>query len=146
MEKLVVWEHNGKLFLVDGHHRFQIARKHGIPFQIAKKIGSLYGSSERKIYYAYEFAKAVDRVKQVNAKDAERILRGEVKDAITALPQIIKREKPEIVRKALEKIAEGEEKLKKAVMDVKIQKLREKAEQLTPPSGEYDVIVIDPLM
>ena len=28
-EKLVVWEHNGKLFLVDGHHRFEIARWHG---------------------------------------------------------------------------------------------------------------------
>jgi len=33
----VVWEHNGRLFLVDGHHRFELARKHGISFQITKK-------------------------------------------------------------------------------------------------------------
>ena len=210
-EKLVVWEHNGKLFLVDGHHRFQIARKHGIPFQItkknfrnleeakrwmlqnqlarrnltdeqrayiqgklyemlkknreenlkqysspkgqnvpsgdhatAKRLGSLFGVNEKTVRRSYEFAQAVDRVKAVKPEVAEKILKGEVKDAITALPQIIREEKPEIVREALERVAEGEKKLKRAVMDVKIQKLKEKAEKLDPPPDKYDVIVVDP--
>jgi len=210
-EKLVVWEHNGKLFLVDGHHRLEIARKHGIPFQITKKnfrsleeakiwmlqnqlgrrnltdeqrayiqgklyemlkkprgrpqkigqnvqffnsenataenLGSLFGVNEKTVRRNSKFAEAVDRVKQINVKAAEKILRGEVKDAITALPQIIEKEKPEIVEEALKRLAEretGKLKLKKAVMEVKIQKLKEKAEKLDPPSGKYNVIVVDP--
>jgi len=109
-----------------------------------RELGSLFGSSERKIRYACEFAKAVDGVKEVKPEVAEKVFRGEVKDAITALPQIMEREEPEIVSEALEKVAEGEEEIKKAVIEVEIQKLKEKAEKMDPPSGKYDVIVVDP--
>ncbi|MCD6240015.1 hypothetical protein J7K27_00635 [Candidatus Bathyarchaeota archaeon] len=51
----------------------------------AKRIGSLFGSSERKVRYAYEFARAVDKVKEINPEAAKKILEGKVKDALTAL-------------------------------------------------------------
>jgi len=111
----------------------------------AKKIGSLFGSSQATVRRNYEFAKAVDRVREVKPEVAEKIFRGEVKDALTALPQVIKKEDPEVVREALERVARGEsKKIKKAVMEVKIQKLKKKAENLKLPDGKYDVIVIDP--
>ena len=50
----------------------------------AKKIGSLYGSSERKIHYAYDFAQAIDKVREEKPEAAEKILRGEVKGVIYA--------------------------------------------------------------
>ena len=36
LEPLVVWEHGKKLILLDGHHRFGICTKNGIPFSIVK--------------------------------------------------------------------------------------------------------------
>jgi len=51
------------------------------PAATAKKIGSIFGSSERKVRYAYEFARAVDKVKEINPRAAKKILEGKVKDA-----------------------------------------------------------------
>lgn len=66
----------------------------------AKQLGAIYGSSERKIRYAYDFAQAIDKVREEKPEAAEKILRGEVKDALTALPQFVKKEDPESVGKA----------------------------------------------
>jgi len=73
-------------------------------------IASSFGVNEKTVRRAYEFAKAVDRVRETKPEAAEKILKGEVKDAITALPQVIKKEEPEILDEALEKIAQGESK------------------------------------
>ncbi len=41
-ESLIVWEHEQKLILVDGHNRFRFCRKHGIDFKMSiKPFGSL---------------------------------------------------------------------------------------------------------
>ncbi|MBW2559146.1 MAG: ParB N-terminal domain-containing protein, partial [Deltaproteobacteria bacterium] len=61
----------------------------------AKKIGSLFGSSQATVRRNYKFAKAVDKVREVKPEAAEKIFRGEVKDALTALPQVIRKEDPE---------------------------------------------------
>jgi N6-adenosine-specific RNA methylase IME4 len=36
IEPLSVWEHDGKLFLLDGHHRFKVCKEHSKPFQIVR--------------------------------------------------------------------------------------------------------------
>jgi len=51
-------------------------------------LASLFGSGEKTIRRNYEFAKAVDKIREEKPEAAERIFRGEVKDALTALPQV----------------------------------------------------------
>jgi len=36
-DPLVVWRRNGQLILVDGHHRYELAKKHGLSFQIVER-------------------------------------------------------------------------------------------------------------
>jgi hypothetical protein len=36
-DPLVVWRKDGQLILVDGHHRYELAKKHGLSFQIVER-------------------------------------------------------------------------------------------------------------
>jgi ParB-like chromosome segregation protein Spo0J len=36
-DPLVVWRKDGQLVLVDGHHRYELAEKHGLSFQIVER-------------------------------------------------------------------------------------------------------------
>jgi len=36
-DPLVVWRRNGQLILVDGHHRYELAKKHGLSFQVVER-------------------------------------------------------------------------------------------------------------
>jgi N6-adenosine-specific RNA methylase IME4 len=36
LDPLAVWEHDGKLILLDGHHRLKVCKEHNKPFQIVK--------------------------------------------------------------------------------------------------------------
>ena len=35
-DPLVVWRRNGELVLLDGHHRYEIAQRHGVPFEVVE--------------------------------------------------------------------------------------------------------------
>ncbi|MBC7219066.1 MAG: hypothetical protein H5T49_02885 [Hadesarchaea archaeon] len=204
-DPLVVWPREGQLVLVDGHYRYQLAQKHGLPFKIvemqfasleealawvdqnqlsrrnltdeqravligriyerqkaqgtrndlqlvvkmttssgsaatAKAIAKSTGIGEKTVRRAAAFAKALDAVKQISPKAAERILKGEVKDAITVLPKAAK--DPEVLSAVAEKIAAGERSIRKAKTEVE----RKIAEKRVPdlPEGKYDVILADP--
>jgi|GEM_PF-1659993 len=36
-DSLVVWPQNGHLILLDGHHRYRLAKKHNLPFEVIEK-------------------------------------------------------------------------------------------------------------
>jgi hypothetical protein len=38
IDKLIVWEHNGKLILLDGHNRFKLCNEHGIAFAARRMV------------------------------------------------------------------------------------------------------------
>ena len=166
-DPLVVWEHGGKLILLDGHHRYKLARKHKLNFRIVKidlpdleaalewvdrnqlgrrnltdeeravVIGRLYERRKRQgrrtdltsgqidqrlttaeqiarelkigektVRRAAEFLRAVEVIQQVNPQAAERILRGELKDALTNLPRVYKEDK-KVIEKVADQIARG---------------------------------------
>ena len=46
LDPLVVWEHEGRQILLDGHHRFKICKEHGIQFDIVKMSFPDRGSAE----------------------------------------------------------------------------------------------------
>lgn len=188
-EALVVWPKDGFLFLVDGHHRYELACKYNLSFEIqekhfasldevlawvdqnqlarrnltdeqrllvlgrmyerqkkvvgrpekmgqsdpifaertSKQIATIAGVGEKTVRRAAEFAKAVDKVKDISPEAAEKILKGEVKDAITELPKLIKKD-PDMLSKVAERIASGETKAKR--VDLKrLEKIARKAEE-----------------
>ena len=217
-DPLVVWERDGKLILVDGYHRYLLAKKYGLEFKVVKRsfrdlnevkrwvyenqlgrrnltdaqrtyiLGKLYqltklephrpsnngvkftpftGShatakgiaslakvGEKTVRLAAEFAEAVDRVRELNPKAAERILSDEVKDAKTLLPKIVDNPDLPLILSKVEKLS----RLADALKEVEIEREREKA-QNTPPDfdlrcGDFeealrdvkqvDAIVTDP--
>jgi len=204
-DPLVVWPKEGKLILVDGHYRYQLAQKHGLPFNVVERnfasleevlawvdqnqlarrnltdeqrrylLGRIYerqkrqgmrsdlqlvdnlstssgsaatakaiaksaGVNEKTIRRSAEFSKAVDAVKQISPEAAERILKGEVKDAITVLPEVAK--DPEVLSAVAEKIAAGERSIRKVKTEVERKIARKRAPEL--PEGKFDVILADP--
>jgi len=158
-DPLVVWRRNGQLILVDGHHRYELAKKHGLSFQVVERefrdldevliwidrnqlgrrnltdhqrsiiVGRLYktmkqnpilnlkpfqkdrvcklhtlrgsvataraiaeqiGVNESTVRRSAQFYEAYEALQQVSPKAAEAVLRGEVKDALTMLPKVLK--------------------------------------------------------
>lgn len=168
-DALVVWPRNGQLILVDGHHRYKLAKKYNLAFRIqekhfgsleevlawidanqlarrnltdeqravvlgriyerqkkaatgfadrdmsgaqnehrqktAEKIASFAGVGQATVRRAAEFAKAVDKVKEVAPKAVDKILAGKVRDVIGELPRLVK-EDAELAHKVIAKIAE----------------------------------------
>ncbi|MGC8578321.1 MAG: DNA methyltransferase [Thermoproteota archaeon] len=203
-DPLVVWERDGELILLDGYHRFELAKKYNLEYKIvkrkfanveeaklwvlknqlgrrnltdeqrtyiigkiyealkkeehrpkkenkggnlppfsghhatAKAIASLQKVDESTVRRASEFAKAVDKVREVNPKVAERVLRGEVKDAKTVLPKIVK-EKPEVLPKVVEKIEKGTSKIKEAIKEVRIEEEVKKVQNTTVSLQDFDL-------
>jgi len=109
----------------------------------AEALASDFGIDESSIRKNYvDFAKAVDVIKEIKPTVAEKILKGEVKDALTTLPKVIKNEKPEVMKKALEVIDEGEKRVRIAIAKVKSTEIA--AQDPPPPNGKFKVIYIDP--
>lgn len=211
-DALIVWPKDGQLVLIDGHHRYRLAKKYNLPFRIeekkfgdieevllwidtnqlgrrnltdeqrayvigrmyerqkknqvqnlkqfsespsgqfvhsvktSEKIASFTGTNEKTVRRAAEFAKAVEVIKEVAPKAAERILKGEVKDALTVLPKVVK-EQPEKIAEIAQKIEAGEaEKIKRIVREIEIKEQEEQIKDgnIETPSGLFDVIVVDP--
>jgi len=228
-DPLVVWRKDGQLILVDGHHRYELAKKHGLSFQIierefrdldevliwvdrnqlgrrnltdeqravvmgrlykavklaqgrppkdekvdnlstfsgsaatAKAIAAQVGVNEKTVRRAEKFADVVEALHEVSPQAAERVLRGEVRDALTALPKVPK-EALSFVAKELE---EGARSIKQILMawhqEQKEQRLKERAEAATKldkpfvlhccdirdayqvvPAESVDLIITDP--
>jgi len=137
------------------------------PLAPAKAIATVAGVNEKTVRRAAEFAKAVDAVKEVSPEAAEKILKGEVKDAIVSLPKVAK-QNPELLQDIAEEIASGNaRKVKEAASAARKKKIlegasakdkvesleekpykvfqcdiRELADKLEPES--IDVIITDP--
>jgi hypothetical protein len=206
-DPLVVWERDGKPILVDGYHRYLLAKKYGLEFKVVKRsfrdlnevkrwvyenqlgrrnltaaqrtyilgklyqltklephrppnnvvkfttlsgtaatakgIASLAKVGEKTVRLAAEFAEAVDRVRELNPKAAERILLNEVKDAKTLLPKIVDNPDLPLILSKVEKLS----RLADALKEVEIEREREKA-QNTPPDfdlrcGDFEEVLKD---
>ena len=182
-DPLVVWRKDGQLILVDGHHRYELAKKHGLSFQIVERefrdldevliwvdrnqlgrrnltdeqrtivIGRLYktvkqnpilnlkqfqtdngdrvdnlstrsgsaatakviaeqiGVNEKTVRRAEKFADAVEALQEISPQAAERVLRGEVRDALTNLHLVPK----EALSFVADQIVSGERSIKRAM-------------------------------
>jgi 16S rRNA G966 N2-methylase RsmD len=234
-DPLVVWRKDGQLILVDGHHRYELAKKHGLSFQIVERefrdldevliwvdrnqlgrrnltdeqravvMGRLYktvkqnpvlnlkqfqkdngdrvlklstrggsaataraiaeqlGVGQATVRRAENFADAVEALQEISPQAAERVLRGEVRDALTELPKVPE-EALAFVAKELE---EGARSIKQILIkwrqEQKEQRLKERAEVATKldkpfvlhccdirdayqvvPAESVDLIITDP--
>jgi N6-adenosine-specific RNA methylase IME4 len=202
-DPLVVWRKDGRLILVDGYHRYELAKKHGLSFQIverefrdldevliwvdrnqlgrrnltdeqrafimhrlygsvklaphrpteeekkgekfspfsghhatAEAIAHMIGVSYRTVQNAHRFGKVVEALQQVSPEAAERVLRGEVRDALTELPKVPK----EALSFVAEKIEEGKRVVKEILREWRYQQL----EPPPLPKEKFDVIYADP--
>jgi N6-adenosine-specific RNA methylase IME4 len=106
----------------------------------AKAVADQIGVGEKTIRRSAEFSRALDAVKQVSPEAAEKILKGEVKDAITVLPQVAK--DPDLLSAVAEKIAKGERSIRKAKTEAGRKLAKRKAPEL--PKDKYNVILADP--
>jgi N6-adenosine-specific RNA methylase IME4 len=207
-DPLVVWRKDGQLILVDGHHRYELAKKHGLKFQMVERrfesldevliwvdrnqlgrrnltdeqrtvvIGRLYkavkqntilnlkrfqtengdrvdklstrsgsaatakaiaeqvGVNEKTVRRAEKFADAVEALREVSPQAAERVLRGEIRDALTELPKV----PSEALSFVAEKIEEGKRVIKEILREWRYQQL----EAPPLPKEKFDVIYADP--
>jgi hypothetical protein len=97
------------------------------PHATAEAIAAQIGVSYRTVQNAAKFTDAVETLQQVSPQAAERVLRGEVRDALTELPKVPK-EALAFVAKELEK---GVRSIKRILMEwrqeQKEQQLKERA-------------------
>jgi hypothetical protein len=70
----------------------------------AKKIAQMTGVSAATVKRAHQFGKVVEALQEISPKAAERVLLGEVRDALTMLPEVPK-EALSFVAKELEERA-----------------------------------------
>jgi len=56
----------------------------------AKAVAKQVGISEKTVRNAEKFAEAVEALQEISPQAAERVLRGEVRDALTGLPKVPK--------------------------------------------------------
>jgi len=106
----------------------------------AQTVASMTGFSEKTIRNAADFTEAVDKIKETSPKATEIILSGKIKDALTELPRLVKKN-PEKLSEVVKKISAGESKsIKQLVTELK----RKEAQELSPPAGKYRVIYADP--
>jgi len=94
----------------------------------AKAIAEQVGVNEKTVRRAEKFTDDVEALQQVSPQAAERVLRGEVRDALTELPKVPK-EAFSFVAKELE---EGARSIKQILMEwrqeQKEQQLKERAQ------------------
>lgn len=111
----------------------------------ARKIAEEVNVSEKTVRNAGNFAEAVDKVKEISPEVAERILKGEVNDALTQLPKVTDI-LPEVVEKlqTCNKIADAIREARREEIIQELDKQLANIENLELPNRVYDVIVIDP--
>ena len=106
----------------------------------AKEIAKQSGVNEKTVRRAADFAVAVDKVKEIDSEVANQVLRGNIKDAKTELPKLVKKN-PEKLVEVVKKISASEGKsIKQLIIELK----RREARELPFPDGKYRVIYADP--
>ncbi|SNX54167.1 DNA modification methylase [Thermoanaerobacterium sp. RBIITD] len=106
--------------------------------ETATKISKAIKYAPITIKRCGDFAEAVEKVREISPVAAQKILQGEVKDAVTALPQIAKKE-PEKLPEVVKKIEQGSQKVKDAVKEINKQEEIKKAEVVTLPPAAIDI-------
>jgi hypothetical protein len=100
----------------------------------AKAIAKQIGVNEKTVRRAEKFADAVETLQEISPQAAERVLRGEVRDAITELPKVPK----EALSFVAKKIEEGKRVIKEILREWRYQQL----EAPPLPKEKFDVIYI----
>jgi 16S rRNA G966 N2-methylase RsmD len=122
----------------------------------AEVIGKHFGVSEKTVRNAEKFAETVEALQEISPQAAERVLRGEVRDALTKLPEVPK-EALSFVAKELE---EGARSIKQILREWKREQLLAQEEPTLPSfidirvgdfrevlndlEGQVDAIITDP--
>jgi hypothetical protein len=100
----------------------------------ARALAEQLGVSEKTVRNAEKFTDAVETLQQVSPQAAERVLRGEVRDALTELPKVPSEALPFVAQK----IEEGKRVIKEILREWRYQQL-----EATPlPKEKFDVIYI----
>jgi hypothetical protein len=79
----------------------------------AEAVAHMIGVSYRTVQNAHRFGKVVEALQEVSPQAAERVLRGEVRDALTELPKVPK----EALSFVAEKIGEGKRVIKEILRE-----------------------------
>jgi hypothetical protein len=100
----------------------------------ARAIAKQIGVSEKTVRNSEKFADAVETLQEISPQAAERVLRGEVRDALTELPKVPSEALPFVAQK----IEEGKRVIKEILREWRYQQL-----EATPlPKEKFDVIYI----
>jgi hypothetical protein len=100
----------------------------------ARAIAEQIGVSEKTVRNSEKFAEAVEALQKISPQAAERVLRGEVRDALTELPKAPK----EALSFVAKKIEEGKRVIKEILREWRYQQL----EAPPLPKEKFDVIYI----
>jgi hypothetical protein len=100
----------------------------------AKAIAKQIGVSEKTVRNSEKFADAVETLQEISPQAAERVLRGEVRDALTELPKVPSEALPFVAQK----IEEGKRVIKEILREWRYQQL----EAPPLPKEKFDVIYI----
>jgi hypothetical protein len=125
---------NLKQFQTDKDDRGLKLSPRGGSHATAKAIGEQVGVGQATIRRAEKFAEAVEALQKISPQAAERVLRGEVRDALTELPKAPK----EALSFVAEKIEEGKRVIKEILREWRYQQL----EAPPLPKEKFDVIYI----
>jgi hypothetical protein len=125
---------NLKQFQTDNSDRVEKFSTRSGSAATAKAVAKQVGVSEKTIRNAEKFADAVEALRKVSSQAAERVLRGEVRDALTELPKVPK----EALSFVAEKIEEGKRVVKEILREWRYQQL----EAPPLPKEKFDVIYI----
>jgi len=79
---------NLKQFQTDNGDRGEKFSPRSGPHATAEAIAAQIGVSYRTVQNAAKFTDAVEALQQISPQAAERVLRGEVRDALTGLPKV----------------------------------------------------------
>jgi N6-adenosine-specific RNA methylase IME4 len=102
----------------------------------ARAVAKQIGVNEKTVRRAEKFAEVVETLQQVSPQAAERVLRGEVRDALTELPKV----PSEALSFVAQKIEEGKRVIKEILREWRYQQL----EAPPLPKEKFDVIYADP--
>jgi hypothetical protein len=100
----------------------------------ARAIAKQIGVNEKTVRRAEKFADVMETLQQVSPQAAERVLRGEVRDALTELPKV----PSEALSFVAQKIEEGKRVIKEILREWRYQQL----EAPPLPKEKFDVIYI----
>jgi hypothetical protein len=125
---------NLKQFQKDNGDRVLKLSTRGGSAATARAIAEQLGVGQATVRRAEKFADAVETLQEISPQAAERVLRGEVQDALTELPKVPSEALPFVAQK----IEEGKRVIKEILREWRYQQL----EAPPLPKEKFDVIYI----